>query len=125
MIQEQTISGGRQSGKSYSAMKLAIDAAKAGERVLFDCDSRGVLRERFAQMQQLAPPEAVAKVWLANGNERIRFRSGGEIVMVKRAARGGRGLTADVHVIDHDQDRDDVEVNPTVQRVIRTKLTPA
>jgi hypothetical protein len=122
MIQEQTISGGRQSGKSYSAMKLAIDAAKAGERVLFDCDSVLMLRERFAQMQRMVFGDDVAKVTRGNGNERIHFRSGGLIIMVTRRS-GGRGITADLQIIDHD--RGAGEVNPTVKRVIRTKLEPA
>lgn len=123
MIQEQTISGGRQSGKSYSAMKLAIDAALQGERVLFDCDSRVMLSERFAQMQQMAPADEIARVTLSNGNERIRFQSGGEIVMLNRTARAGRGLTADLHVIDHD--RPGAEANLTAKRVVRTRLAPA
>lgn len=122
MIQEQTISGGRQSGKSYSAMKLAIDAAVQGERVLFDCDSRRMLLERFRQLRELSPSVEIARVTLSNGHERIDFRTGGSIIMVNRTAHGGRGVTADVHIIDHE--RQGAEANPTAQRVIRTNLAP-
>jgi hypothetical protein len=123
MIQELTLEGGRQTGKSYAAMKLAIDAAKRGERVLYDCDSSRMAIERFRNLQEMVPASDVARVFRANGQERIEFRTGGRILVINARAGGGRGITADVHVIDHDDGRG--EANPTAQRVVRTKLAPA
>lgn len=122
MFQEINIGGDRQTGKSYAAMKLAIAAAGLGERVIFDCDNGHMAAERFRQLQTLSPASEIAKVIRSNGNERINFRTGGSIIMEIRARGGGRGVTADLHVLDHE--REGGEVNPTVQRVIRTVLTP-
>lgn len=126
MFQEINIGGDRQMGKTYAAMKLAVDAAYHGERVLYDTDNVRMMTETFHKFQQMIPLDHCERVCRANGNESIRVRGGGEIIMMCRARGGGRGITADMHVIDHDRYTPQAlaAVNPTVKRLVRTVLTP-
>ena len=116
------ISGPRQAGKTAAAIDIAISNAAAGERVLYHCASSSDLRDTFDRIRrQVDGDTRVAKINLANGNERIRFHGGGEIVMVNRQARGGRPYSPDLHIIDLDQPG--VDPVDGARRVLRTQLT--
>lgn len=110
-----TITGDRQSGKSYTLRQLAIDAATQGESVLFACESQNLAMEQFRIMRDTIAPELVEKVYLANGNECITLIGGGCIYFNIAAHR--RRTT--VRLLDN-VDHPDLYIG--AERIIRTVL---
>lgn len=90
-----TITGDRQTGKSYALMLLAIDAAEDGKRVFYQCTDRRLAHQRFLDLEQKCQCRGILeKSWRTNGEQRLRLTSGGEIYLYNRP------INADVLLAD-------------------------
>ena len=119
-----TIIGGRQCGKTQLLIEHAVGEGIKGTSIIFECATGAEMMNTFERAQTFARLprnlQFLAATVRANGNEAIRFTSGGRIMFGVHGRGFSRGLVADVHILDGV--KSDVEGNPTVQRVIRSQL---
>lgn len=122
MRQELTIIGGHQSGKSYRLMRIAIEEALAGRRVMFTAEDRATLRIRYQDLERMifhTLSDVDCKAFCANGSERFEFANGGLILVNQPSARGAaKPPLIDTHLIDGSTAEPRLEAT----RVIRTAL---
>ena len=114
-----TITGDRQTGKSYTLALLALDAALAGKSVFFACAGRTLATERFYEM--LARCELFGlyeKAWRAKGEQRIKLRNGS---MIWFGTPADRGHQTQVRILDDVPDHPDLYFG--AERVIRSELS--
>lgn len=116
MATHLTLTGDRQHGKTEMALRYAFSEADAGLAVLYQCESRPMVREALHRAERIARYRpGIQKVFLAPRNEHIRFTTGGAIRFVTSIA--GFGMI-DVHILDG---VDDI-VHPEATRVLRTAV---
>lgn len=76
-----TVVGTRQSGKTYRLIRIAIEQAVLGERVLYSARDRRAMQEVFNRIEQITTPLGVVdKFRRRNGDEKVVFTSGGAIL---------------------------------------------
>ena len=91
-----TISGDRQTGKTERAINIMVRRARRGDRVAYvsrRVNSKDVQRrieERGDYVQSLR----------GNGQQRVTYPSGGQILFLSTDRNAGRGLTLDAVVLD-------------------------
>lgn len=100
----------RQNGKSKCAVDRAIFGAMSlGERVSWTAHHSGTATKVFAEMKDLIFSNAelrkqVKRIREANGQQEIRFHSGGYINFFTRTKNQARGLTFDLLILDEAQE---------------------
>lgn len=111
-IHTMTIEGDRQSGKTEALIRLAVmDAVSSGKRVVWAAPSSPLEAEAFARIERAHAAERVCRT---TGRRRIGYRSGGEILFVTVGRGGGRGLSAEVLVLDGVADDAAVDLMPII-----------
>lgn len=99
-----TLSGNRQSGKTEFLIGHALDQAACGKRVIYACSSGTTLADTFMRARSKVENgryrKKLKQVRIANGNESIEFNSGGKVFFLAANRGGGRGLTADIGIVD-------------------------
>lgn len=86
--------------KSRAMLATAFDTAAEGKRVFYQFANHRNMIPVFHEAQHMVEdrPDDIEKVYLARGNERIYFVSGGSILFLSHEPRGF--ANADVHLID-------------------------
>lgn len=103
----------RQNGKSALLISTALtEAAVMGRKVLYTAHQTKTSDEAFIEIcqavEQMEDGE-VLQVRKANGQQVIRFASGGQIKVIARTKSSGRGLTFDTVICDEAQEMSDAE----------------
>jgi hypothetical protein len=97
---ELTISGDRQTGKTHQMLRMAIDAARSGRRVLYICQSKIMARHALNRAEVMIDLDSLKSVRRSIGNLRIETFSGGFITFNTGKSPAGRAVTADDLFLD-------------------------
>lgn len=115
------VAGERQAGKTWLLTHAAITHALHGNRVAYVCPRMIDAREAFNKIEQLSHLPWVSpwiqRRYYANGEQRIRFSTGGEILFL--SAHGQTPLVR-THVLILDEV--DAVPYPDTETVYRTSL---
>lgn len=98
----------RQNGKSALLISTALtEAAVMGRKVLYTAHQMKTSYEAFEEICQAAEQMEdgeVLQVRRTNGEQLVRFSSGGQIKVIARTKNSGRGLTMDTVICDEAQE---------------------
>ncbi|AYQ98841.1 hypothetical protein SEA_NIEBRUSAYLOR_4 [Mycobacterium phage NiebruSaylor] len=93
---------------------LAIRHLKEGRRIIFVSPSSERSRAAQGMVAKALPPHLVRRISLARGSEYLETTTSGKIHFVASNATAGRGLTADVLMLDEVSDEVAEEVAPCI-----------
>lgn len=113
------IRGGRQAGKTELMLAAAASWARQGKFVLFVADSWAGVHNAFVRFTHGYADDS-DKVYRANGNEHVRYATGGRVQFISQAA-ARRFTGAEVVILDG-VGNVDVEFEFPAARIYRTSL---
>lgn len=122
LVQQLTIVGEHQHGRSHLLLQAALTDAKAGRSVLYECQRHVEVTTRMHDLRALADPRDVAKVNLGCGEESMLFMGGGQVRFSAYERGIPRYAGVQTHLFDGVEVRIDPFVDAKVDRVIRTVL---
>lgn len=97
----------RQQGKTYAALARGLRDAMHGKRVVYSPVSAIAARQAQSMAEDMVAgigcSGQLARVTRSHGSQRIEFVSGGVITFVTRGRTGGRGIIADLFIVDDAQ----------------------
>lgn len=116
-----TIEGDRQSGKTETLIRLAVDDARRGRRVLYVTYLQAVATETFHRIVKTLDDREVRRVLMSRGNERIELTNGGLIdVRAERSDAAHRGISVDTIAID---DADQLNEDTIISAIVCTNAS--
>jgi hypothetical protein len=110
LFREIAIVVARQNGKTELLVPRILMDLRSGKKIIHTAQNRVLPRQVFMRVVRLlSPSELYSSPRLANGQERILMRNGGEYVIVA-PQRGARGLSADTLIFDELREFEDYDI---------------
>ena len=99
-MNDVTILGKRQTGKSEMLIALSAWLIREGQKVLYVAHDMTTVREKMRRLQQGVGDNDGYKFWWGNGDESCDHKSGGRVVFASGRSSRGRGFNCDTLILD-------------------------